>query len=250
MLQSLVWLPRAFRLSLLEETKAYPSPFPFRFNVMVSFAWHIVTAREHGWTFTLADHSWERSASSHTGRVEPERNKAPLRILHLEDDPLDVELIERELKRHDIPCVSTHVSTREKFEAAFQQGGIDLIISDSKLPNCDMLSALRWAQETNPNIPFVFVSGTSSPQVRTDAIHAGATDFWDKNDLAPLVEFVSRLTKAKPSQKLFSRLPDVGTPVMVQCKGFRCLAYVGADGKWHDYKDSSELPEVTNWWAV
>ncbi len=168
---------------------------------MVSVAWHIVTARERGWTFTLAAHSSERLALSNTIRVEPEQNQSFLRILHLEDDPLDVELIESGLKENGVSCVITQIYTRETFEAAFHKGRIDLILSDCNLPSFDTLSALKWVREFYPTIPFVFISGTRSPQIKEGALQAGAAAFLDKSDLKHAAEIISTLTKIEPSQQ-------------------------------------------------
>jgi len=35
-----------------------------------------------------------------------------------------------------------------------------------------------------------------------------------------------------------------GQTVVVQCAGFRCLAYLDKDGKWRDAVRNNELPEV------
>jgi len=39
-------------------------------------------------------------------------------------------------------------------------------------------------------------------------------------------------------------LPPVGQEVLVQCPGFRCLAYRDGEGKWRGVFDKRELPEV------
>ena len=44
------------------------------------------------------------------------------------------------------------------------------------------------------------------------------------------------------------RLPVVGHNVVVQCKGFRCLAYRTKEGKWIDALHEKELPEVISWY--
>ena len=38
-----------------------------------------------------------------------------------------------------------------------------------------------------------------------------------------------------------SRQPEVGEPVWVQCPGFRCLAYLDAEGKWRTLFRGKEL---------
>jgi len=100
---------------------------------------------------------------------ESGQTKSCIRVLHLENDPLDAELIETALKEHNIPCSINCAYTQEIFEAALQKGDFDLILSDSQLPGFDTLSALTVAQERYPQIPFIFVSGTASPKIKGDA---------------------------------------------------------------------------------
>ncbi len=53
--------------------------------------------------------------------------------------------------------------------------------------------------------------------------------------------------KTRPLQKAKERstsLPRPGERVIVQCRGFRCLAYRDANEKWKDAATDQELPEV------
>lgn len=40
------------------------------------------------------------------------------------------------------------------------------------------------------------------------------------------------------------RMPLMGQQVVVQCEGFRCLAYLDVEGKWRSAYDGKELPRV------
>jgi len=115
--------------------------------------------------------------------TETSEHTASLQVLHLEDDPVDAELIQRNLQDHNIHCQITRVCTQKDFEAEIQKGGIDCILSDSHLPGFDTLSALVLMRETRPAVPFIFVSGNDSPQIKADALLLGASDFISKNDL-------------------------------------------------------------------
>jgi len=181
---------------------------------------------------------------------ESGQTKSCLRVLHLEDDPLDAELIKSALEDQKIPCAFTQVRTPQAFEIALEKGGIDLILSDSQLPNFDTMVALTLAQQKHPEIPFIFISGTDSPKTKRDAFRRGAVDFISKNNLpklAHVIRWFFFLSKRKGRKPV---LPEIGIPVMVQCKGFRCLGYFDQDGKWRDFGTSSELPDVMDWSAV
>ena len=56
--------------------------------------------------------------------------KSPLRILHLEDDDLDTELLRAMLQMDKIIADVERVETREQYIRALKAGGYDVIISD------------------------------------------------------------------------------------------------------------------------
>src|SRR6266568_4081714 len=86
--------------------------------------------------------------------------ESPLRILHLEDDVMDTELLRAMLEMEKIVAEVERVETREQFLRALKAGGYDIIISDYSLPAFDGLSALAMAREHGPTIPFILFSGT------------------------------------------------------------------------------------------
>jgi DNA-binding NtrC family response regulator len=116
----------------------------------------------------------------------------PLRILSLEDDPNDTELIRELLEAEDIACEVTRVDTQTALAASLEQGGIDLILADYTLPSFDGLSALRLAMNRCPDVPFIFVSGTLGEEVAIEALKIGATDYVLKTRLSRLVPSVHR----------------------------------------------------------
>src|SRR5215469_814198 len=116
----------------------------------------------------------------------------PLRVLSLEDDPKDAELILALLEAEYLVCDVTRVETEESFAAAINRGEIDLILADYSLPSYDGLSALKLAIERCPDIPFLFVSGTLGEEVAIEALKIGATDYVLKTRLSRLVPSVHR----------------------------------------------------------
>jgi len=115
-----------------------------------------------------------------------------LRILHLEDDPSDAELVQATLAEEGVECEVLLVATRADFVATLEQGGIDLILADFALPTFDGMSALAIVRERRPDLPFVFVSGRLGEEAAIDSLRNGATDYVLKNRLARLVPAVNR----------------------------------------------------------
>ena len=90
----------------------------------------------------------------------------PIRVLYLEDSDADSELVQALLEEADIACELTRVETQAEFAAALEAGGFTLILSDDTLPAYDGLSALAYARERCPDLPFILVSGTVGEEAR------------------------------------------------------------------------------------
>jgi PAS domain S-box-containing protein len=118
-----------------------------------------------------------------------------LRILDLEDDPLDTELLQANLMAGGISCEMVRVQTRADFEAALVNGNFDLVLSDYSLPSFDGLSALELAKEIRPEVPFILVSGAIGEERAIEAFKWGVTDYVLKQRLERLVPAVRRAVR-------------------------------------------------------
>ena len=116
----------------------------------------------------------------------------PLRILSVEDDPKDTELIQDLLETEGIVCEVTRVDTEASLRDLLKQGRVDLILADYSLPSFDGISALKLATKACPDVPFIFVSGTLGEEVAIEALKIGATDYVLKTRLSRLVPSVLR----------------------------------------------------------
>lgn len=118
--------------------------------------------------------------------------KPQLRILHLEDDPLDGELVQSALVVEGIVCEMERVADREHFVQALEGGAIDLVLADFALPGFDGMGALAIIREQYPAIPFVFVSGRLGEEAAIESLKSGATDYVLKSRLSRLGPAVRR----------------------------------------------------------
>ena len=124
-----------------------------------------------------------------------------LRILHLEDDENDAELVSAALRRDSVECEIDVVGTRDSFVSALAAKRFDVVLSDFKLPHWDGLRAMVEAQRLQPQTPFVFVSGTAGEEVVVECLKTGATDFVLKEQIARLGTAVRRaLNEAQERQ--------------------------------------------------
>jgi PAS domain S-box-containing protein len=140
---------------------------------------------------------WRRVMSG--VRMTPER----LRILIIEDVPMDAELVEYELRRSSIPFESRCVDTRDGFLRELAEFRPDLILSDYTLPRFDGMAALRLAREQAPSVPFLIVTGSVNEETAVGCMKAGATDYLLKSNLArigPAIEAALARVQARVEQ--------------------------------------------------
>jgi PAS domain S-box-containing protein len=133
-----------------------------------------------------------------------------LRILILEDVPMDAELVEYELQRTSIPFDARCVDNREEFLREIDEFRPHLILSDYTLPRFDGMAALSLARERAPTIPFLIVTGSVNEETAVGCMKAGATDYLLKSNLArigPAIEAAlarveARAEKARAEEAL------------------------------------------------
>src|SRR4051812_27113763 len=108
----------------------------------------------------------------------------PLRILILEDVPMDAELVEYELGRSAIAFEARRVDSRDDYWRALAEFQPDVILSDYSLPGFDGMTALSLARERAPSIPFLIVTGSVNEETAVGCMKAGATDYLLKSNLS------------------------------------------------------------------
>ncbi|MBM3889832.1 MAG: response regulator [Verrucomicrobia bacterium] len=115
-----------------------------------------------------------------------------VQILHLEDNPRDVELVRDTLEQTALMFDLRVARDRAEYEAALAETRFDLILADYNLPDYDGLAALALARQQQPGVPFIMISGTLGEDRAVDCVLRGATDYVLKQNLNRLVPAVLR----------------------------------------------------------
>jgi PAS domain S-box-containing protein len=118
--------------------------------------------------------------------------KSSFRVLYLEDEKSDLELVRATLEDEGFNCNIIHVETQTGFIEALNNGGFDIILADYKLPSFDGLTALSIAREKAPDVPFIFLSGTMGEELAIETLKNGATDYVLKQRLSRLGPAIHR----------------------------------------------------------
>jgi PAS domain S-box-containing protein len=140
-------------------------------------------------------------------KVQNKKEKK-LRVLILEDNPVDAELMERQLKKDGITFVSQRVESKSNYLKALKTFQPDLILADYKLPKFDALQALALRKKNAPFTPFIIVTGTISEETAVECMKQGADDYLLKDRLARLAEAVRRALEKHGLQKEKARVEE------------------------------------------
>lgn len=126
-----------------------------------------------------------------------------LRILHLEDDEEDAEIVQRILIKEMPNCQFLTVDNREDYQQALSTYQPQVIISDNEIPRFSASEALKIIQEQHLLIPFILVTGTVSEEFAAGIIRSGADDYILKDRLSRLPSAIfAAMHKRKTEQEI------------------------------------------------
>jgi PAS domain S-box-containing protein len=133
-------------------------------------------------------------ATTASERADSERPgvERRLRILLVEDDPLDAELEARAMTGAGFDCVWDRVDNERDFRRCLDTAAYDLVLSDYRLPSFDGLAALQLLRDRGLDVPFILVSGALGEEAAIESLKLGATDYVLKGRLERLAPVVRR----------------------------------------------------------
>ncbi len=117
--------------------------------------------------------------------MDPASEIIKIKILYLEDNPLDAEIVLRELKQGGFEVEYVLVETKEDFLAELEKLP-DLILSDYSLPNFDGVQAVKLVRQLGLDIPFILISGEISEEAAVRFTQSGVDDYLLKDNLLRL----------------------------------------------------------------
>lgn len=128
---------------------------------------------------------------------QPTAPATPLRVLIVEDQILDAELMLAELERAGFALTNaTRVETAAEFVTQLAASP-DVILCDYALPAFSAPEALRILQQRNLDLPFIIISGSIGEETAVEAVKAGADDYLLKDRLGRIGTAVSQALEEK-----------------------------------------------------
>jgi DNA-binding NarL/FixJ family response regulator len=152
----------------------------------------------------------------------PRRN---LRVLLLEDNGADADLIRRQLARTGRRVTVEQVDSGKEFTRALREFAPHVVICDHSLVQFGTGTALRFAQIHRPMAPLIVVTGALDEQMIVASVRAGAEDVILKGNLSRLLPSIDaalamrqKLAQLSPRQLEVLRLVTEGdtTPTIAK----------------------------------
>ena len=123
---------------------------------------------------------------------DPAGAAAAVRILHLEDSPVDHRLAVLTLRRAGMACTLTQVDTLVAFAEQLASSAYDLVLADYRLPGFTALDAWQVVVAQPAPPPFILLSGAIGEAAAVDAMRLGIADYVLKDDMARLPHVIAR----------------------------------------------------------
>ncbi|NOZ62018.1 MAG: PAS domain S-box protein [Calditrichaeota bacterium] len=131
--------------------------------------------------------------------------KKKVKIIYLEDELKDVELVEAQFFSERFPFALTHVENKSELLAGLKKNEYDIILMDYSLPAFDPFKTITELKKSYPDTPIVIISGTIGEELAIETLKSGAIDYVLKHRLArltPAIERALQLVEERQKRRL------------------------------------------------
>ncbi|MBV8037749.1 response regulator [Roseateles sp.] len=117
-----------------------------------------------------------------------------LRVLSVDDDPVDVELIGLALERTGREFVLRNAREEHEVREALAEP-VDVVLCDFTMPYLTAARTLELAQQLAPGVPVIVVTNSIGEDAVVELFRAGAHDYVAKDKLALLQSSIDRVMR-------------------------------------------------------
>jgi len=132
----------------------------------------------------------------------------PLRALLVEDQPADIELVERTLRDHGFEVTSRAVQDEEGFLTEVRTGPYDVVLADYNLPQWNGMEAVSVLRREGLDIPVILVTGALGEIKAVECRKEGAADYVLKDNLTRLPDSVRQALREKKLREENKRVQE------------------------------------------
>ena len=128
-----------------------------------------------------------------------------IRILHVDDSETDLELTKYQLLRLDKSLEIVWAESAMEALELVEREDFDCVLSDYQMPRMDGLGLLTEFKRRNISLPFIFLTGQGNEDIATNALRAGADDYFTKEigfaHYDRLLNSITRVVEAHEQQE-------------------------------------------------
>ncbi len=121
-----------------------------------------------------------------------EPHREDVRILFVEDNPLDVELVRLQLERDGLHFDWRIASSESSLRLALRDFEPDVVLCDFSMPGYNGRDAMQLIHRVDARIPVLVLSGSINEDVAVECLKSGAADCLAKQALARVAPAVRR----------------------------------------------------------
>lgn len=137
---------------------------------------------------------------------------APIRILFIDDDEGLGRLVQKDLQRHGFTVELAHDGAAGL--QRLQSGGVDAVVLDHHLPDCEGLTVLKDIQKMAEAPPVIYLTGMQDSRMAVAALKAGATDYVTKDVQGEFLTLLRADIQAGISSQKLRRAKEVAEAQM------------------------------------
>ena len=157
---------------------------------------------------------------------------SPISVLCVDDEPGMADLIGTHLERADEKLSATPATSVTEATELLAERDFDCIVSDYDMPDSDGLVFLESIRAERPEFPFLLFTGRGSEEIASDAIHAGVTDYMQKQGGTEQYRVLAqRVRNAVSRHRLSKEATTVKEHAETILRASPNAVFVGIDGR-------------------
>src|SRR5262249_41391882 len=115
-----------------------------------------------------------------------------IRILFVEDDPLDVEVVRLQLQRDGLHFEWRMASSEATLRTALREFEPDVVLCDYSMPGYSGREAVNLIHRVDARLPVLLLSGSITEDLAVECLKSGAVDCLAKHALTRIAPAVRR----------------------------------------------------------
>jgi signal transduction histidine kinase len=138
-----------------------------------------------------------------------------IRILLVEDNQYDADLLLRELERGGLESTTDHIQTSEQLLDRLRRHSYDVVLSDYNLHGWTGMEVIETLRKERLQVPIIILSGSLGDEAAAGCIKSGAVDYILKDNLRRLPLAVRQAVEHRRLEQQFQQAQKLETVALL-----------------------------------